>query len=194
MDRMFEALAADATISQRHLARELGIALGLTNLLVGQLASRGFIRISRVRRQRVRYLLTPKGMAEKARLSRLAFQNSVTRYRLARERIRTAFDHLSARWPSRSDGKPIIFLGTGEVAEIGYVCLLGTDLRLAAVVDDHGRQEFFGVPVYRFDDLSPKLLDAAGPAQLVVVSLRSAEELRAGIAAAGVPGDRVTWV
>ena len=93
------------------------------------------------------YLLTPAGIAEKARMSRESLKYSLRFYTEARERISGQFAQLSADWPCDSSEKRIVFFGTGEVAEIGYVCLQETDLRLTSVFDDERRKPFFGVDV-----------------------------------------------
>ena len=60
-------LARGDQITQRHLAARLGIALGLTNLYLKRLARKGFIKITSIPPRRARYLLTPKGIAQKTR-------------------------------------------------------------------------------------------------------------------------------
>ena len=143
-------IAAGAEISQRSIARSLGIALGLTNLIVRRLVRNGWVRLVRVKPNRVRYLLTPAGMAAKARMARARLQSTVCRYTEARARISESLAALSADWPRNGRGstpKRIVFYGTGEVAEIGYVCLQETDLQLVGVVGDSQRRQFFGMPV-----------------------------------------------
>ena len=151
------AVEHNGEVSQRSLARELGIALGLTNLLVRNLTHSGLIRIVRIPRNRLRYLLTPAGLKEKARMSRDVLQASITFYMEARNRIRDSFGELSANWPGGNGhpvAKRIIFYGAGEVAEIGYVCLQETDLRLVGVIDEARERPFFGMQVSQ-----PSLLD-----------------------------------
>lgn len=68
----------------------------------------------------------PRGVAEKARMSRLFLQESVRFYASARDRVRESLTALAAEWPpseTDSSDKRIVFFGTGEVAEIAYVCL-----------------------------------------------------------------------
>jgi len=67
--RVLEAVAADGRTTQRRLSHQLGIALGLTNLYLKRLARKGFIKCVNVRANRVRYLITPTGIAEKTRLT-----------------------------------------------------------------------------------------------------------------------------
>jgi len=181
-------------VSQRSLASRLGIALGLTNLLVRRLVKKGLVRVVGIRPHRVRYLLTPAGFAEKARMSQVAFQHSVQRFQLARARISDAFLRASAEWPLPADEKPIFLLGTGELAEIGYISLQESDLTLVGVIDDRGRSRFFGVPVYPPERLSPALLDSAAGSRLVVMSLRPRAELESELGAAGIPPERIIWI
>src|SRR5579862_343661 len=127
---LLDVIESDPGVSQRSLASRLGIALGLANLLLKRVVVKGWVKTVRISPNRVRYLLTPTGIAEKARMSRAYLQYSVRFYGYARDRIRESFAALSAQWPdARSEeSKPIVFFGTSEVAEIGYVCLQETDL------------------------------------------------------------------
>jgi DNA-binding MarR family transcriptional regulator len=199
--RILTEIEADNRVSQRSLSSDLGIALGLTNLLVRRLVHKGWVRIVRMKPNRVRYLLTPAGIAEKARMSRVALQNSIRFYVDARDRIRERFATLSKALPGDGHGfddgpvaKRIVFFGSGEVAEVGYVCLQGTDLHLVAVIDDQGRERFFDVPVY-----DPALLHATDIngrpfGRLVVMSFGETDKIRAQLEALAIPPGRVFWI
>ena len=181
-------------VSQRTLSRSLGIALGLTNLLIRKLVHRGFIRIIHVKPNRVRYLLTPAGIAEKARMSREILEHNVRFYKQARDRIRQSFERLSAECagdPSSGAEKRIVFYGAGEVAEIGYICLQGTDLHLVGVVDERA-QEFFGVPVHPSGGLHGQRLDDQPFDRLVVMSFGDVHQTEVRLGASRLPaGPRV---
>ena len=69
---LMSEIATEEPVSQRELARRLGIALGLVNSYLKNLVSKGFVRVKNFPRNRYAYLLTPKGFAEK---SRLAYQH-----------------------------------------------------------------------------------------------------------------------
>ena len=189
-------IAAGKPISQRALSSNLGIALGMTNLLLRRLVRRGLVRVSRVRPNRLAYFLTPSGMAEKARMSKALFQNSVRVYASARDRISAAFETLSRDWPHdrASDGKRIMFVGTGEAAEIAYLCLHDTDLTLVGVIDFQGRKRFFGVPVYRASDVSAELRHRITAEDPTMVAFSDADQVHRFFADAGVQGDRVCWI
>jgi hypothetical protein len=184
-------------VSQRILSRSLGIALGLTNLLIRKLAREGFVRVINTKPNRVRYLVTPAGLAEKARISRRALQTHVRFYAEARNRIRERFARLSAEWPNaNSNGeKRIVFIGAGEVAEIGYVCLQGTDLELVGVVhDDTAAKAFFGLPVVSYARLEADRIGGVPYDCVVVMAFDGVERIRKRLARRAIPDARVFYI
>jgi hypothetical protein len=142
---ILERLEAGEPVSQRSLSRDLGIALGLTNLLLRQMARKGWVRLRRLKANRVRYLITPSGVAEKARLSRDYLRESIRFYSEARNRLRTLFAPLAVEAGESETPLRVVFWGAGEAAEVAFICLQDSRLALVAVVDDHrvGRR-FFG--------------------------------------------------
>lgn len=179
--------------SQRTLASGAGIALGLTNLLLRRFVRRGWVRVVRIRPNRVRYLLTPAGLAEKARMSRLFLQDSIKFYVSARERVAASFCALSESWGADVPEKRIAFYGTGEVAEIAYVCLQETDLTLVGVAGDRDGR-FFGMPIQPVTTLAPGRLGSDPFDKLVVTTFDRPEEIRARLEAQQVEPERVIWL
>jgi predicted transcriptional regulator len=181
--------------SQRTLARRAGMALGLTNLILKTLVQSGWVRVAHVE-GRVRYVITPEGVAEKTRISTayLAYQTRV--YAEARNRVRDRLAALSREWTADGAGpKRIAFYGAAEVGEIGYVCLQETDLVVTAVFDGTGRPPFFGTPVRPLDRLaSPE--SWADFDVLVIMSFedRIRREAEARLSSAGFPPERVFWM
>lgn len=194
--RLLDALESDQGASQRSLAKELGIALGLTNLLVRRLVRKGWVRASQIRPNRVRYLITPDGIAEKARMSRAYFESSVQVYRQTRDRIQQQFSALSIEWPNEGPGvaKRIVFYGAGEVAEIGYICLGETDLHLVGVVDAARTKPFVGLSVCTPEQLDGLALNGQPFDRLVVMSFSRTDALRAEVLNLRVPLDCVFWL
>lgn len=179
--------------SQRTLASSAGIALGLTNLLLRRFVRRGWVRVVRIRPNRVKYLLTPAGIAEKARMSRLFLQDSIKFYAGARERVSASFSALSRQWPAEVTDKRIAFFGSGEVAEIAYVCLQETDLHLVGVAGDRvGR--FFGLPIVPLSELRAGYLGSEPFDQLVITSFDSQPAISRQLDARGVPPESVFWL
>jgi DNA-binding MarR family transcriptional regulator len=147
---ILNAIGDNERLTQRTLARELGVAVSLANLYLRRLALKGFIRIVNVRPNRLRYLLTPKGIVEKTHLTYTCMSRTFERYRQARQALREALRPLS------EDGhKRIAFYGTGEAAEVAYVCLKETGLDLGAVFDPARGEWFLGLPVRGLDELVP---------------------------------------
>ena len=196
--RLLVELETDACASQRSLSRGLGIALGLTNLVLRDLVRKGWVRVIQVKSNRTRYLLTPAGTAEKTRLSRQALQNNVRFYAEARDRIAERFAQLSSRWPpahglESGSAKRVVFYGGGEVAEIGYIGLSRTDLQLVGLVDDRAK-EFFGVPVFSRDELRPGAVAGIPFQMLVVMTLGETDEIHAALEARMIPPEQIAWL
>jgi len=70
--KLLEAIAQDETVTQAGLASGLGIAVGSVNWYIKRLISRGYLKATRMDRTRLRYNLTPEGMA--------AFTRNATQY------------------------------------------------------------------------------------------------------------------
>ncbi len=71
-EREFELvniIGAKLPANQRDLSKQLDASLGMTNLLIRRLISKGYIRIRQLNKKKVQYILTPKGFAEKYRKS-----------------------------------------------------------------------------------------------------------------------------
>lgn len=71
-EREFELIniiGAEIGANQRRLSRLMDLSLGMTNMLIRRLISKGFIRIEQLNKRKVQYILTPKGFAEKMRKS-----------------------------------------------------------------------------------------------------------------------------
>src|SRR5438128_8230552 len=115
--------------TQRTLAIKLGVALGLTNLYLKRLARKGYIKITTIPRNRIKYLLTPRGMGEKSRLTYLYMQYSLSYYRDMRQRLKDVLSGLSS-----AGAKRIVIAGTGELAELADISVRVLDLTLVAFV------------------------------------------------------------
>ncbi|HVL68446.1 MAG TPA: hypothetical protein VM364_14380 [Vicinamibacterales bacterium] len=194
--RILTAIDSGRPVSQRSMARELGVALGLMNLLFRRLIAKGYVKASGMNRNSVRYLLTPAGLSEKSRVSRAYVENTIRLYTETRERIRGSLEALSSNWPM-DDGpgeKRIVFYGAGEVAEIGFVSLQGSDLRLVGVLDDRVTRPFFGMPVHRLDRLGAGELAGQPFDRLIIMSIRRSAEMAARLEAAGFPAARVHFL
>ncbi|HEX5480518.1 MAG TPA: winged helix-turn-helix transcriptional regulator [Dehalococcoidia bacterium] len=194
--RLLAAIASDDAPSQRELARRAGIALGLTNHIIRQLAARGWIRIVRKANRR-RYVMTPQGAAAHDHLARAHLQDNLVWYAEARNRIRTRLRALSSDWiasPGAHEHKPVVFYGAGDVAEIAYVCLLQTDLTLVGVVDETRIEPFFGRGVRPLSALGPDVLDGAAFERVIVTSFDDGGPIVSKLRDRGCSSDRLFWL
>lgn len=136
--KLLEEFEKNHAPSQRDLARKLNISLGLVNAFVKRLAHKGYFKISTIPKNRVMYILTPKGMAEKTRLTYDYINFSFQFYRKARFKLKEILNHLEEQ-----GGDSVIFYGAGELAEIGFISLQETGIQLIAVLDDQRAGEAF---------------------------------------------------
>lgn len=191
--RILQAIASGERVTQRSLAGELGVALGLTNLLVRRLVSKGYVTMGKVGTRHVRYLMTTEGREALGRATRLSLENTVRLYTDTREQIRTTLASVSATCDRDAAGlKRVVFYGAGDVAEIAYVSLQRTDLTLVGIVDDKRRGRFFGVDICGSERLTPSTVNGIAYAHLVVTSVRRAEAIRKRLDDRGIPSSRVS--
>ena len=148
--QVLEEIAANASLTQRNLAGKLEIALGLTNLMLRRLITKGYVKAVNIQRNRLKYLLTPKGIAEKTKLTYQYLEYSLFLYR----RVRAVLQE-TLRQVADTGGQRVVLFGTGEVAEVAYLTLKELGLTLVGVVDDQASSAtFLGVPVLRSEALT----------------------------------------
>ena len=148
--KILEEIEKSSRLSQRYLAEHLDISLGLVNSFLKRLSKHGFYKVSTAPKNRIKYILTPKGVIEKNRLTYAYIQFSFQFFVDARHKIKRTLKKLE------EDGMhDIIFYGTSDLAEITYSSLQETLLKFKAVVDDrHKGNLFFGHRVRSFDALN----------------------------------------
>ena len=131
--KLLEAVEQDSRITQRSLASKLGIALGLTNIYLRRLVRKGYIKCVNVQSNRITYLITPRGIAEKARLTYEFMDYSLHLYGEVRQHLREALQECA------SADRRVAIYGRGEAAELAYLSLREFGLEPVAVFDeDHG--------------------------------------------------------
>jgi DNA-binding Lrp family transcriptional regulator len=129
--KLLEEIDKDYTQSQRDLSNKLDISLGLVNSFVKRLANKGYFKITTIPKNRVKYILTPKGAMEKTRLTYQYLQYSFELYRGARRNLQKHFNGLVAQGVKR-----VVFYGVSEIAEIAYITLQETAIKMVAIVDE----------------------------------------------------------
>jgi hypothetical protein len=190
--KVLQAIASGQRVTQRKLSSELGVALGLTNLLVRRLVGKGYVKISKMGTRHVRYLMTPSGWEALGSATRQSLENTVHLYTETREHIRSSLSAISNRCSPNSDGqKRVVFYGAGDVAEIAYVSLQTTDLTLVGVVDDRRSGRFFNLTISGTEQLSAETLGSVRFDHVIVTTLRHADAIRTRLGERGMPADRI---
>jgi len=110
---VLDVVERDPSVTQRSVAGELGIALGLANAYLRRCVRKGLIKVSEVPRRRYAYYLTPQGFAEKSRLTATYLSDSFSFFRKARTQCAELFALAAAR-----DQRRLALLGQGDLAEI----------------------------------------------------------------------------
>lgn len=166
---LLESVERDGAQSQRKLASDLGIALGLVNAYLKRCVKKGLLKIGEVPPRRYAYYLTPHGFAEKSRLTVEYLSSSFSFFRRAREDCSSVLKAAHARGWNR-----IALIGVSDLAEVATICALEQGLTIVAVVDAEAeatRDRFVGIPVVRSLDAVPGGFDA-----LIITDLASTRE------------------
>lgn len=128
--RLLELVEKQEKLTQRGIAIELQIAIGLANSLVKRMAHKGYVKMSQIPSGRYAYYLTPQGFIEKSRLVSKYISNSVQFLGNVRK------DYEKIAYKLKIDGKKnIACVGTGEIFEISQLVFKTYDLNVTIVVD-----------------------------------------------------------
>jgi DNA-binding MarR family transcriptional regulator len=180
------AVDEGGTLTQRALAQRLGVALGLTNLYLKRLSRKGCLKIVEfprkpATRKRLRYLLTPKGIAEKTRLTYEHMSYALHLYRRTRETLRQTLAELAP-----AGAKRIALYGIGDAAELAYLTLREFGLEPVAVFAPAAGSDFLGYRVRPAAELADEEID-----RVIVATFERPEPLVAELTALGVPAAKL---
>lgn len=183
--QILNEIASGVHVTQRGLSKQLGVALGLTNLLIRRLVKKGAIKIINLQRNRVKYLITPSGIAEKARLSYEYLEYSLQLYRQIRLFLTEQLTRLDP-----AAGKQVVLYGTGEIAELASVVIQQHQCELAGVIDGAAQAStFLRHPVRPLSELVRLPFD-----RVVVAAFTEREAVRQRLLDVGVPEDAVITI
>ena len=150
--KFFEAIDNDQTTNQRDLSRKLDVSLGLVNSFIKRLVHKGYLKITTVPKNRAKYILTPKGAMEKTHLTYQYIQYSFELYRKVQKNLKKHFNELVSQGVKR-----VVFYGVGDVAEIAYICLRETPIKVIAIVDENTAGKIFLGNVVKSPDILESL-------------------------------------
>jgi DNA-binding MarR family transcriptional regulator len=153
---LLTSVETDGARSQRRIAAELGVALGLVNAYLKRAIKKGFVKVGQAPARRYAYYLTPQGFSEKSRLTIEYLSSSFSLFRQAKEDYGQAFDRAHALGFQR-----IVLTGKSDLCEIAILCAVDSPISIVAVVDpDETATRFIGVNVVPSYDAVGEPFDA----------------------------------
>jgi DNA-binding MarR family transcriptional regulator len=178
---LLDAVDQNQAQSQRHLASELGIALGLVNAYIKRCIKKGLVKVRHAPARRYSYYLTPQGFTEKSRLTVEYLSVSFGFFRQAKTHCSDLLRQAKARGVNK-----VLLIGQSDLAEIAALCALEQSVEIVGLVQEASAQsQFIGLPVFEsVDDIS-----APFDAVLVTALVNSREACEMAIARFG--GERV---
>lgn len=175
---LLDAVEQDRAQSQRLLASELGIALGLVNAYLKRCIKKGLVKVRSVPARRYAYYLTPQGFAEKSRLTVEYLSYSFGFFRQAKTDCSELFKTASARGVEK-----VLLAGQTDLAEIAALCTMEHGIEIVGIVQKGAtKSEFIGLPVFENFDAVSKPFDAV----LITDVLMPRETWEATVARFGV--------
>jgi predicted transcriptional regulator len=141
---ILEAIEAQSDVTQRHLARHMGIALGLANSYLKRCVRKGLVKIQQAPANRYFYYLTPKGFSEKGRLTGQYLATSFKFYHRAAESCTVALTRCKNKGWTR-----ITLCGASDLAEIASLRASDHKLEIVSIYDPlYNRDKFLSYPVF----------------------------------------------
>ncbi len=175
---LLDAVEQNRAQSQRLLASELGIALGLVNAYLKRCVKKGLVKVRSAPARRYAYYLTPQGFAEKSRLTVDYLSYSFGFFRQAKTDCLELFKTASARGIDK-----VLLVGQSDLAEIAALCAMERGIKIAGVVQKNAaKPDFIGLPVFENYDAVSVPFDAV----LISDVLRPRETCDAAVARFGV--------
>src|ERR1700683_1313389 len=177
---LLESVERGGEPSQRRLAPELGVALGLVNAYLKRCIGKGLVKVRSAPARRYAYYLTPYGFAEKTRLTLEYLSGSFSLFREAKKDCTAILAAARERGFSR-----IAVLGANDLAEIATICCLDLGVTIAVVVDPQSAlSRLVGVPVVKSFDAVDDSINGVLIADLTATQ----ETIKAAIARFGASG------
>jgi DNA-binding MarR family transcriptional regulator len=110
---LLENIERDPDVTQLSLATQLGVAVGTVNWHIKRLIDKGYVKVKRAERRKLRYIITPEGIALRARLTVDYVEQQFLLYRNTRQRVK---EHVEKIRQAGFDSVRIV--GGGDVADI----------------------------------------------------------------------------
>lgn len=128
--RILEEIEQNPEITQADLAARLGVAVGSVNWYIKRLIHKGYIKVRKMQRRRLRYLITPQGISEKARLTRSFMRASMRIYRETRAAAGRYLDEVR-----QAGFGEVAIEGDDDLAEVCYLTCIEQGVKVVEGAD-----------------------------------------------------------
>lgn len=127
---LLEQIADNPDVTQASLATRLGVAVGTVNFLLKRLITKGYIKVKRAERRKLKYIITPEGIAFRARLTVDYVNQTMLLYRNTRQRVRELLNS------AKQNGFDWVRIqGDGDIADICRLTCLEQGVRVVEQAD-----------------------------------------------------------
>lgn len=123
---ILEQIEQNPDANQAAIASQLDVAVGTVNWHLKRLIDKGFVKVKRLNRKKLRYIITPEGIAMRARMTVDFIQNQFHLFRLVRQRVILALENVKAEGITE-----INVLGEGDVADVCRLTCLEQGMQIA---------------------------------------------------------------
>ena len=122
---VLEQIERDPDVNQATLAAQLGVAVGTANILIKNLIDKGYVKAKRAQRKKLRYIITPKGIAHRAELTVKFIENSLHLYRRTRNQVKGLLYEVRALGYDS-----VRIVGDGDIGEICRLTCMEEGIRV----------------------------------------------------------------
>jgi DNA-binding MarR family transcriptional regulator len=127
---LLENIERDPDVTQASLATQLGVAVGTVNWHIKRLIDKGYVKVKRAERRKLRYIITPEGIAKRTRLTVDYVEQQFLLYRNTRQRVKEHIEKIRQAGYER-----VRILGEGDVADICRLTCLEQGMTVATDSD-----------------------------------------------------------
>jgi DNA-binding MarR family transcriptional regulator len=129
---LLEEIERDPDVTQAGMAAKLGVAVGTVNWHLKRLVAKGYVKVKRAERRKLRYIITPEGLALRARLTVSYIENSLALYRKTRGQARRVLSE------AKKQGYTAVSIdGKGDIADICRLTCLEMGIKVLDAQDGH---------------------------------------------------------
>jgi DNA-binding MarR family transcriptional regulator len=123
---LLEHIESNPDVTQASLATQLGVAVGTINWHIKRLIEKGYVKIKRAERKKLRYIITPEGIALRTLLTVDYIEQQFLLYRNTRQRVREHLEEVKT-----AGFHEVTILGEGDVADICRLSCLEQDVAVS---------------------------------------------------------------